>query len=329
MPLFATTEDIHNYIPAVNVSISATSLEKHIDRAAQNHIVPVISRAMYAVIIADTVNYADILELIKQSAVAFACFQFANLNGIQLSDTGNLQQKTEGQTVARSEDIELFKIQVMDIAYRALDDVAIFLEENKDETLTIGAGPAIPKYSAWKASFQYSIFQNHYIRTADEFQTYVNIRLSRRVFIHLKPAINRVESLRLKPILQLTLLAALKEVQTDPIRLYLIQYIIKPAIANLAFANGINELALIVDKYDSTTQFDNTHANQSKGYKQAAESQIKTTQQEREADGKAFLDQILPYLYANQLSFPEYPFPPETTSYPQIIQEDDWRFYVV
>ena len=327
MPLFANTEDIVKYIPAINNSILATSLEKHIDRAAQNHIIPVISRAMYAVIIADPTNYAEILELIKTSAVAFACFQFANLNGIQLSDTGNLQIKTEGQTVARKDDIEDFKIQVMDIAYRALDDIAIYLEENKDQTLTIESNPAIPKYAAWKTSFQYSIFENNYIKTADEFQTYVNIRLSRRVFMHLKPAINRVESLRLKPILQIALLAALRAVQSDPIRAYLVQYIIKPAIANLAFANGINELALVVDKYDSTTQFDNTTANQTRGHKQAAESQIKTTQSEREMDGTAFLNQILPYLYANQLSFPEYPFPPQTTSYPQLIQEDDWRFY--
>ena len=323
MPLFVNTEDIHHYIPAVNVSISASYLEKHMDRAAQNHIIPVTSRAMYAIIVGDPTNYTEILELIKTSAVAFACFQFANLNGIQLSDTGNLQIKTEGQTVARKDDIEDFKIQVMDIAYRALDDIAIYLEENKDQTLTIGTGPAIPKYSAWKVSFQYSIFENYFIKTADEFQTYVNIRLSRRVFMHLKPAINRVESLRLKPILQIALLAALRTVQSDPIRDYLVQYIIKPAIANLAFANGINELALIVDKYDSTTQFD----NQTRGHKQAAESQIKTTQSEREMDGTAFLNQILPYLYANQLSFPEYPFPPETTSSPQLIQEDDWRFY--
>jgi hypothetical protein len=328
MPLFSNTEEIHNYIPAVNMSISATSLEKHIDRAAQNHIIPVISRGMYATIISTPATYPDVLELIKTSAVAFACFQFVNLNGIQLSDTGNLQVKTDGQTTARKEDIEAFKIQVMDIAYRALDDIAIFLEDHQDETIPI-AGTPVLKYLAWVNSPQYSIFEKHFIRNADEFQTYVNIRLSRRVFLHLKPAISRVESLRLKPLLPMALIVALKATQTDPIRQYLVDSIIKPAIANLAFANGINELALITDQYDTTTQFDNTTANQTRSHKQAAETQIKNTQSEREADGTAFLNQIIPYLYENQSIFPEYTFPDPNQVHPQITQEDDWRFYAV
>lgn len=324
MSLFASTEEIHTYIPAVNVSIEASSLEKHIDRAASNYIVTVISRAMYTEIVDNTEAYAEILELIKTAAVAFACFQFANLNGIQLSDTGNLQQKTEGQTVARKDDIEDFKVQVMDIAYRQLDDIAIYLEEHEDEMLDNS-----PKYAAWVTSPQYSIFKKHYIKTADEFQTFVNIRLSRRVFMHLKPAINRVESLRLKPILGLELFLALRNNQTDDIRQYLLDTIIKPAIANLAFANGINELALVVDKYDSTTQFDNSTGNQTRSQKQAAETQIKTTQAERQADGMEFLNQILPYLFANQSSFTEYIFPEETVVNQQLTQEDDWRFYAV
>ena len=286
MPLFADITEIQEYIPVVNNSIEVSSLQRHIDRVINYEIISITSRQMFDEIITNPTQFADILELIKQSAVAFACCSYVNLNAIQISDAGNLQTKTDGQQIARLQDIENFKVEVMDIAYKALDQIAIYLEDHQAETvIPTGGSAAIPKYKKWIDSTSFTIFQNCFIHNASEFHTYVNIRLSRRVFMHLKPAIKRVEMLKIQALLGSNLYTELKKTQTDAVRKALVENLIIPAVANLAFANGINELALIVDKYDTTTQFSNINANNTKGYTQAAESQIARTQAEREADG--------------------------------------------
>lgn len=321
--LFSNISEIQEYIPTVNNSVELSDLSKPVKRACDNHILVIVGKEMFEEIVSNPADFPELIELIKTSAVAFACGSSTSLVGIQISDSGILQTKNEGQQIARLQDIESFKIEVFDIAYKALDDIAIFLEEHQNEKLDEES----LKYQKWIDSPQYTLAKGSFIRSASQFQNFVNIRLSRRVFQHLRPAIKRIESLKIKPLLGDALFKALKDSQTDDVRKELVEEIICPAIANLAFANGIDELSVIVDKYDTTTQFDNTNLANSKSYKASSDNRINSLAAKRDNDGLAFLAQIIPFLFANQSKFTEYNFPPEAVAPAEYTPDADWRFY--
>lgn len=287
----ATIEQLQLYVATANAFQSRIpTFQKHIEYAERE-----VLRKWFSMPVAQYLFDLNGIatEMIKNCIYNYAFYTYLPYTRLRVSNTGTTQPNTANEVQARPEDVEELRKVCYTTAMSEVEAIFEFLEEEK---------PGI-----WIQSDHYSVFNQSLIPTATQFQKYCNIRSSRRVFLSLKNSIFYVTDLYIKPALSKTLFDALNLNVLAPEKKVLVEDFIKPALAHLAFAEGLPELSVVLGKYDTILQFDNTGANAQKGYKQADANAVDRLITSEKRKGEEYLGKALDYILENIQSFPEYP----------------------
>ncbi len=263
-----------------------------------------ISKEVYESLLAGTND--DIKDIIKNCLYNYAFFEYIPYAPLRASNTGLLKTENDKEKSAKPEEIENLRVQCFKTAMAELENIFEYLEETQ---------PTI-----WTSSTKYSIFNEYLIKTASDFQKYCNINNSRRVFLSMKHGIDYAETIIVEKVLGKELLDSLRSNPTGDKKILLEKYV-KPAIANYAFANSILDLNVVLGEYDTVLQFDNTGANNQKGYKQADTKNLIAIIDLKTAQAKEFLDNAIEFIQDNTNSFPEYQTTTGSNSMPSVVSE--------
>jgi hypothetical protein len=195
-----TIEDIRKYAK-VSSSFKYDLLEAELSDVADNQIASAISLEEYAVLEAYSENDAIIkkaIEFIKSAEVNLALFNYLPVGAIQITAGGVSVVTSQNQENATKTDmrdaLRLYKKK----GYKAIDNVLALFEKYED------------KFTAWKASEQYTNFKDLLVNNTAEFQEHYNIFNSRQTFLHLVPELKIVEQQYLIPGITLATLNELK-----------------------------------------------------------------------------------------------------------------------
>lgn len=282
------------YLP-VATNFDWSDIAPFVAIAEERDIIPFLSQAQYDLLIALTSPSGDNQKLIQLSSRALAqtallrMIPFRNLN---LGKTGFTVTETEGTKVASQWRVEDLKSACLDNYFEGLEDMLRFLEEKKTT------------FTAWASSSSRTDFTKNFIWTADEFQTYCDIQRSRRVFLSLKPYMDRSDE-TIKEVTGeglynelKTQLAAGSVSSNNQKLLPFIRY----AVTNLAMAAALPSFSLILTR--SGPKLVETSMALTSVVEKVDRTAIDDRAMKCEAIGKASIKRLQDYLYANASNYP-------------------------
>jgi len=286
----ATLVELQSYVPVAN-AFNLTNFLSKIRKAERDLAEKWLGKAFYETLI--TGEDDDMKDMLKNAIYNYAFFLHLPYAGVRVSNTGATQTKTTTEGPARPEDVENLRIACYNTAMEELENVFAILEETKPE--------------AWTNSAKYSVFNELFIKTVEQFQKNCEIGNSRRLFITLRTSIRYVEDFIIKSAISEPLFTALKAATPTGKKAELLNKYLIPAIAHFAMADGLPGLMVILGKYDTVLQFDNTGANGQKSYKTAPKLSIDDRIQAEQAKAERILNDALDFIRANLSDFSEYP----------------------
>ena len=317
MPLIKTTEELKENVP-INGSFTYDNVLPYVNEVERDFIIPVISRPQYIVLHAAynagtaTAKQLELLSLLQIAISNFAFMLYIPTGQIQISDSGIHIISNETKKTAFEWQIRGAQRRFLNAGFAAIEPVYEFLEENKAE------------FPVWVASSAFSFFKESFINTAKDFTLYVDkMNNSRRMFMAVKSSIRRVEEFVIKNTIGIPLYTVLKaQILVGTIsedNKILLGYI-KPAVAHLAFAQSIIDMALTIDEYGISVY--NTNATLSVDAIGPASSELlNNLLVSNNAAGEGYLDQLRRFLLANAATYPLFPLPPAGSS-AQVINTD-------
>lgn len=287
----ATLVELQSYVPVAN-AFNLTNFLSKIRKAERDLAEKWLGKDFYETLI--TGEDEDMKDMLKNAIYNYAFFLYLPFAGVRVSNTGAQQTKTSTEGPARPEDVENLRIACYNTAMEELENVFAILEQTKPE--------------AWTNSQKYSVFNELFIKTVEQFQKHCEIGNSRRLFITLRTSIRYVEDFIIKSAISEPLFTALKAATppTNKKAELLNKYLI-PAIAHFAMADGLPGLMVILGKYDTVLQFDNTGANGQKSYKSAPKVSTDALIAAEQAKAERILNDGLDFIRENLSDFPEYP----------------------
>ncbi|RNI27668.1 hypothetical protein EFA69_16245 [Rufibacter immobilis] len=258
MPLFKKLEEVKKYV-AVNASIYLEDIMPFIRRAENLQIRPALGRELYNEL--HTAYEADadlsepmkaLLEVCQDCLANFAYLLYIPHGATQISASGIQQVQNATNKPATPEQIQRLESSYATTAYRALDDLLEYLEENAKD---------YPQYDQLES-------RRYFLHSTRQFAQYVNIGGSRRTYIALQPVMARIEQGLLLEHLGPKLFQELKnwhqattqETTTEAPDLALLLEKVKPVVAFHTIAKGIVELSLAITEtglhiYSSSSTF--------------------------------------------------------------------------
>lgn len=199
MALFTNIEtELKPYCSGVSLSLSIEGIAGSRDYIERNILRKELGTAQY-----DAINtaYADSIDnsptamdaaetALWQAIMAvlgpLSVWHFAGANAAELGDAGQRERDAEDGNGARMWVSKLQRDTLYEQGMAELDNLLAFLDENKDD------------YPLWANSTAYTGLKANLLATTDEFNTWVNINSSRRLFKQLKPSIKKVEFLTIR-----------------------------------------------------------------------------------------------------------------------------------
>ena len=193
---------------------------------------------------------------------------------VQISN-GGIAYIAERNKQATAEDKEDLRRSFVYKGYDAIDEMLRYLELN----------PTI--FTAWVGSTAFTHYNSLLVRNADEFRL---IDGKRTVFLKLIPYIEDVEVETIERILPLGLITELKSGEVTGKKLELLKKYVRPIVANKALYKALSAMAIVLNE-NTISIFDNSSANQSKGYKEASDAKIEDFEEdlERTANNRILL----------------------------------------
>jgi len=280
---------------SINVSNSIENWFPYIDEAQETFIKPVLGNALYdqlqGIMAIDPVpaddgnaeaNLAELLGMIRKPLALYALWLGADEFGVSISAQGIQVIETPTHKTAPQYRVQNLKENWIRRANTALDLVLKFLDEHKED---------YPGFDPQDADL--------FIRGTLEFNSEVDIRESRRVFVSLKPVIRSVEKKYIRPTLSAELFDELKKAwQTEAVlttaQLNLLD-LIRPALAHLTMARALIEISIDVLDWGIFDTAGNTFANVSS--KQASNKErIGIMAEANQRDGEAELKALQQFL---------------------------------
>ena len=283
---------------SINVSNSIENWFPYIDEAQETFIKPVLGNALYdqlqGTMAIDPVpaddgtaeaKLAELLVMIRKPLALYALWLGADEFGVSISSQGIQVIETPTHKTAPQYRVQNLKENWIRRANTSLDHVLKFLDEHK---------VAYPGFDPQDADL--------FIRGTLEFNSEVDIRESRRVFVSLKPVIRSVEKKYIRPTLSTELFDELKKaLQSDEAlttaQLNLLD-LIRPALAHLTMARALIEISIDVLDWGIFDTAGNTFANVSS--KQASNKErIGIMAEANQRDGEAELKALQQFLDEN------------------------------
>ena len=280
---------------SINVSNSIENWFPYIGEAQETFIKPVLGGTLYQQL-QETANpivrepeqkpvdthLFDLLEMIRKPLALYALWLGADEFGVSISSQGIQVIETPTHKTAPQYRVQNLKENWIRRANTSLDRVLKFLDEHKGD---------YPGFDPQDADL--------FIRGTLEFNSEVDIRESRRVFVSLKPIIRSVEKKYIRPTLSAELFDELKEAwQLDEAlttaQLNLLD-LIRPALAHLTIARALIEISIDVLDWGIFDTAGNTFANVSS--KQASnKDRIAIMAEANQRDGEAELKALQQFL---------------------------------
>ena len=273
---------------SVNVSNTIENWFPYIEEAQETFIKPVLGVGLYEqlqdAMALDPVlpddettleNLARLLEMVRKPLALYALWLGADEFGVSVSSQGIQVIETPTHKTAPQYRVQNLKENWIRRANTALDLVLKFLDEHRED---------YPAYICQDADL--------FIRNTLEFNSEVDIRESRRVFVALKPVIRSVERKYIRPALSAELFDELKQVLQSNSEMSKEQKalmdLIRPALAHLTISRALIEISIDVLDWGIFDTAGNTFANVSS--KQASnKDRISIMAEANQRDGEAEL----------------------------------------
>lgn len=293
MPLTFTLGKLQKHVPVSSV-FNIDKIEEKVKKAERKLMHKYLSETAYEAFLTDPSYPPNLVTMIENAVYCYAFYLHLPYMKVRLSNSGASQTKTNAEGPASPEDVEDLRTACLNDAYEAVEDILVYLEENKN----------FSPYAIWKNSSAYTVFNQFFITTTTQFQQYCNINNSRRLFVSIVPQIQFVEDNMLRPSLTDSLFEKLKAGNLSGKYLLLLNNYIIPAEAFLAMSQSVIPLSLIIGKEDTFLLFVNSSRSQ-KGYKSA--ENLDAFKSQLETQGSTYLQGALNYIKANITDFLEYP----------------------
>ena len=280
---------------SVNVSNTIENWFPYIEEAQETFIKPVLGLGLYEqlqdAMALDPVppddgttleNQAKLLEMVRKPLALYALWLGADEFGVSVSSQGIQVIETPTHKTAPQYRVQNLKENWIRRANTALDLVLKFLDEHRED---------YPAYICQDADLL--------IRNTLEFNSEVDIRESRRVFVALKPVIRSVERKYIRPALSAELFDELKQVLQSNAEMSKEQKalmdLIRPALAHLTMARALLEISIDILDWGIFDTAGNTFANVSS--KQASnKDRISIMAEANQRDGESELKALQQFL---------------------------------
>jgi len=292
---------------SINVSNSIENWFPYIDEAQESFIKPVLGNVLYNqlqdLMALDPVppddgtteaNLFKLIEMIRKPLALYALWLGADEFGVSISSQGIQVIETPTHKTAPQYRVQNLKENWIRRANTSLDLVLKFLDEHTED---------YPGYDPQDADL--------FIRGTLEFNSEVDIRESRRVFVSLKPIIRSVEKKYIRPTLSAELFDELKVAWKSDDDLTSSQIalldLIRPALAHLTMARALLEVSIDILDWGIFDTAGNTFANVSS--KQASnKDRISIMAEANQRDGESELKALQQFLdeMASEEVYPAY-----------------------
>ena len=292
---------------SINVSNSIENWFPYIDEAQETFIKPVLGDVLYNqlqdLIALDPIppddgttidKLAELLTMLRKPLALYALWLGADEFGVSISSQGIQVIETPTHKTAPQYRVQNLKENWIRRANTSLDLVLKFLDEHKED---------YPGFDPQDADL--------FIRGTLEFNSEVDIRESRRVFVSLKPIIRSVEKKYIRPTLSTELFNELKNAWKSDDELTTAQLVlldlIRPALAHLTMARALLEISIDILDWGIFDTAGNTFANVSS--KQASnKDRISIMAEANQRDGESELKALQQYLdeTASEDAYPAY-----------------------
>lgn len=293
MSLELTKEQIQQYLPVSNTFVP-DSFKKYIRSAERAYMHKYLSKAEYERVIAEDPTTDDVADQVIRATICLAYYKFVPFNAVNLTNAGITQVRSETQISAKQEAIEDLRLACYNEGFEELESALLAFE----------AAPST--YNLWAASDAATTSKALIFRNATDYSKYVNIRELRRVFVTLLPSIRTVQNSVIRQVLGKAFLQDLLETVSAE-NTILINTYLKPALAHLAMADAIPNLAVQLGDYDMMLLFDNTGANrQSKSGKAMDAKMLDYLVQSYRRKGEDLLNYMCEFLMDNLIDYDLY-----------------------
>jgi len=304
---FISEEDLQTAI-RTTTTFKVAKFLPHVEEAAENFLIPALSEDFLEEIVDGTITDDKVVKLTRHALINFAAATYADTGTLNITSTGIQEFVEQNQKPVRMEVIENFQKSKLTTGHNKLERLLAYLEE-KSETVST--------FDTWKDSPAYTIRVELPISSVADFQKYVHIRDSRRVFMSLRPAMQRTLSMHIEPVLA-TSPVDLTGISTE--NKDKLQALLKPAFAHLSMAYGVNEIAVVMGKYDTILMFENTGVSKMRTYKSATEDRLKVLGDMMLSFGQMYLSQLADFLISLD--------PPVPDLSSTFENDPDWRVWV-
>lgn len=241
MPLITLIEDeLKAYCTAATIGITIDAIAPSIAYCERKYIKPELGTAQYEALVAAyeasvapsptemSAEEQALWEYCVRPLANLAVWHYAAAIATEISDGGMRERTAEDGTPSRLWVTNLQRDTLFNTAMDEIDNLLAFLDENKAD------------YPDWVEGTGYAGLKSNLLQTTAQFNGYVHIDESRKLFKLLKPSIKKVEYLKIRREISVALyerlLAGLAADDLTADEQTAIDKLI-PAIAHLAIAN--------------------------------------------------------------------------------------------
>lgn len=204
--LFSTIAQIKEYI-AINITNDFNSIKPYIKQAETKFIKPVIGKDLYTTL--DEYLQAsdqsskktnELIDKVRLPLIYYAYYLYAPIGNIQVSNTGIHIVTNENKKTAFEWQIDKLETSWLNTAHDFIEEVLEFLDENRAD------------FPDWTGSEAYTKAHSLFILSAKQFNEYVFINESRRLYSAMTPIIADIEKKYILPQIGEDMFEALKTV---------------------------------------------------------------------------------------------------------------------
>lgn len=314
MALFASFAEFQPCV-AVNNSFELFDYTPFADRAAKRFVYPYLSKKMYEALLDNraTTDYANLLHIVQRAVANYAMYLATPRIAAQASAQGFIQSFGEGQKVAKPEQVDDIQADFLDAGHEAIEEMLQFLFDNRSTAI----------YTHWVKSDAYTRYQSLIVNSYQKFTKYLPMPVNFAVFFTAFAAIRHIELTVVRSILGKLLYKKLvssqdtrndvvvrvsnvQAAQTSTAYTILLEEYVIPLISVGALRKLIKSTTVIVNRYGTVTQFDNTQTSEGRGFKAADQDTLAALDLELGDLYDEYLLALTPFLEANAADYPEY-----------------------
>lgn len=298
--LINSAEELKQVLGALQATISWKTIGPYVEQAQLAHLVPVLGQPILDVLQAGLdESRADAPFLALLAAVRRPLAYFAQLEALpflnaRVGDLGVHEVQTEKAAPARQWTYQSLELATAKQADVFLDAAVRHLEQHA------------ATWPQWVESEACTVLRGQLMPDATTFSRYINVQGSRRAFLAFRPYLDRAEELMLQPLVGSELLAGLKArlvAGTSTAADTAAVLRIRPALAQLALADGVLELSISAGGAGLSVLTDNYTIRQRLA---SSQEELEKVAGKARALAERYLTELGQFLQKNVTAYPEY-----------------------